>query len=922
MESKKLFLLDAYALIFRAYYALIKSPRYTSDGLNTSAIFGFVNTLEDIIKKENPTHIAVCFDPPGPTFRHEAYKEYKAEREETPEDIKKAVPFIKEIIRAYNIPIIEIPGYEADDVIASMAVLAEKNGFETYMMTPDKDFGQLVTGHIKIYKPAYRGGEFEIRGVKEICERYSLEDPVQVIDLLALMGDKVDNIPGCPGVGEVTAIKLLKQFGSVENMIANTDQLKGALKTKVENNKDLIIFSKFLATIKTDVPVNFDEQALKREDINAEKLREIFERLEFRTLLKRILERNHHTAVPAAVETAPKPAAQPSLFDFGGGDESAAVSVVETPAPAPETEVLVEKEKIAEAARKFAAEKEFGFSIVAEGEEAMTAKIIGIAFVNAGAKAVYIPYSKENMQLLAPVFESEAEKVGCNIKFDIILLRREGIELRKPYFDTEVAHYILQPEQNHGYASLADIYLGREAVAATSVFVKKGKGFRLAEGATNEMLANYACDMADIVLKLKPVLTEHVEELEMLPLLNDIELPLVEVLADMEYTGVRIDTEVLNNYSKVLTEQMNIIEKECYELAGEEFNISSPMQVGEILFEKLKIDDKAKKTRTGQYSTTEEILVKLEHKHPIVSKILAMRSVRKLLSTYVNALPELINPETGRIHTTFNQTVTATGRLSSTNPNIQNIPVRDEEGREIRKAFIPTEGNKFFSADYSQIELRLVADISKDHAMVEAFLSGEDIHRATAAKIYHKDPKEVTADQRRHAKTANFGILYGVSAFGLSERLHISRTEAKSLIEGYMRAFPGVQDYISQSVEDARKAGYVSTKFSRRRMLPDINSHNAIVRGFSERNAVNAPIQGTAADIIKIAMVRIFQKFKEEGLKTKMTLQVHDELNFDMVPEEEEKVTKIVIDTMRGAYKGIVPLDVSYSVGNNWLEAH
>ena len=920
MEPKKLFLLDAYALIFRAYYALIKSPRYTSDGLNTSAIFGFVNTLEDIIKKENPTHIAVCFDPPGPTFRHEAYKEYKAGREATPEDIKKAVPFVKEIIRAYNIPIIEVPGYEADDVIASMAVLAEKHGFETYMMTPDKDFGQLVTDHIKIYRPAYKGGEFEIRGVKEICERYSLENPIQVIDLLALMGDKVDNIPGCPGVGEVTAIKLLKQFGSVENLVANTDQLKGALKTKVENNKESITFSKFLATIKTDAPVTFDEKALMREDVNVEELRSIFERLEFRTLLKRILERNNHTAETA--EPAPKQAAQPSLFDFGGGEQTAAEEIPAVETAVLSAEVLDTAEKIADAAKKFAAEKEFGFSIVAEGEEAMTAKIIGFAFADAGAKAVYVPYSKENIQLLAPVFESGAEKVGCNIKFDTILLRREGIELRKPYFDTEVAHYILQPEQNHGYASLADIYLGREAVSVTSVFVKKGKGFRLMEGATDEMLANYACDMADIVLQLKPVLVKHVEELEMLPLLNDIEIPLIEVLADMEYTGVRIDTEVLNNYSKVLTEQMNIIEKECYELAGEEFNISSPMQVGEILFEKLKIDEKAKRTRTGQYSTTEEILVKLEHKHPIVSKILAMRSVRKLLSTYVNALPELINPETGRIHTTFNQTVTATGRLSSTNPNIQNIPVREEEGREIRKAFIPSDGNKFFSADYSQIELRLVADIGKDHAMVDAFLSGEDIHRATAAKIYHVDPKDVTADQRRHAKTANFGILYGVSAFGLSERLHISRTEAKELIDGYMRAFPGVQEYIVQSVEDAKKAGYVSTRFGRRRMLPDINSRNAIVRGFSERNAVNAPIQGTAADIIKIAMVRIFQRFKEEGLKTKMTLQVHDELNFDMVPEEEEKVTKIVIETMRGAYKGLVPLDVSYSTGHNWLEAH
>lgn len=926
MEEKKLFLLDAYALIFRAYYALIKSPRFTSGGLNTSAIFGFVNTLHEILKKENPTHIAVCFDPQGPTFRHEAYEGYKAEREATPEDIKLSIPIIKEILAAYNIPVVEIPGYEADDVIASLAVHAEKAGFITYMMTPDKDFGQLVTDKIKIYKPAYKGGEFEIRGVKEICERYKLQSPTQVIDLLALMGDKVDNIPGCPGVGEVTAEKLIAQFGSVENMLEHTDQIKGALRTKVENNADSIRFSKFLATIKSDVPVDFDEKVLARKSPDKEALKAIFERLEFRTFITRIL--GDTFTVPTtteAVPEVPRKNTQPSLFDFAETDSTPTIQTPHTPM-AHSYKIADTIEEISEAITILLLEKEVGYATICSGTEAMTATLHGIAFADSKGSATYIPLDtdlKKRLGLIAPLLEhQEIQKVSSEIKFDLIVFRRHGIIINNPYLDVTIAHYILQPEQVHTVERIAETVLKLKPIPEDTVFDTKGKKHTLLSNIPRQEIANFACCKATTCMQLKTPLLDAIAQEGMTSLLDDIEMPLVEVLADMEYTGVRIDTGVLEDYSKILTSQLDKIEQECYDLAGEQFNTASPMQVGEILFDKLKIDEKAKKTKGGQYSTTEDILVKLVGRHPLVAKILELRSVRKLLTTYVNALPTLINPETGKIHTTYNQTVTATGRLSSTNPNLQNIPIRSEEGKEIRRAFIPSKGNLFFSADYSQIELRLAADISEDEALISAFLSDHDIHRATAAKIYHTDPALVTDDMRRHAKTANFGILYGISAFGLSQRLNIPRAEAKALIDGYMSAFPGIQYFIDRNIEVARRQGYVTTRFGRRRQLPDINSRNAVVRSFSERNAVNAPIQGTAADIIKIAMIRIFRRFSAEGVKSKMTMQVHDELNFDVLPEELGLVTRIVTEEMQGAYDCRVPLNVSYNSGQNWLEAH
>ncbi|MDD2962064.1 MAG: DNA polymerase I [Muribaculaceae bacterium] len=918
MNEKKLFLLDAYALIFRAYYALIRAPRFTSNGFNTSAIFGFVNTLQEILKKENPTHIAVCFDPPGPTFRHVAYEKYKAEREATPEDIKKSIPYIKDIIRAYNIPIIEVAGFEADDVIGTMAHLAEPKGYVTYMMTPDKDFGQLVTENVKIFKPAYKGGDFEIRGVDEICARYQLQNPLQVIDLLALMGDKVDNIPGCPGVGEVTAIKLIKEFGSVENLLENTDKLKGALKTKVEANVENIRFSKFLATIKTDVPVEFDENALIREQMNSEALREIFEKLEFRTLIARLLE-------PKKVEVAQpvKINQQASLFDFDAPAEDVKPVAEQPKVLTKDYKLMLDKAEIEKAVKTILAGEKFGFALICDGDSAMTANLIGFALAGAVGKACYIPYSADSLESLRPIFENnKIAAVGNNVKFDMIVLRRNGVKLTAPYFDTAVAHYLIQPEQGHGYNLLADTLLNVATIAEDTILEGKGKSKAIFASLSYEALKDFACEQADIALQLKPILCSKIAENGMESLLNDVEIPLIEVLADMEYTGVRIEVNTLNDYSKTLTANMQAIEAECYELAGEEFNTGSPMKVGEVLFEKLKIDDKAKRTKSGQYSTTEDVLTKLLDRHPIVERILSLRGVRKLLSTYVNALPELINSTTGRIHTTYNQTVTATGRLSSTNPNMQNIPVRNDEGREIRKAFIPAEGNVFFSADYSQIELRLVADLSNDEAMVASFLADEDIHRATAAKIYHEKLEEVTDTQRRNAKTANFGILYGISAFGLSERLRIPRSEAKMLIDGYLSTYPQVHRYMEQSIEIAKQQGYVLTQFGRRRMLPEINSRNAVVRSFSERNAINAPIQGTAADIIKIAMVRIYRRFADEGIKSKMTMQVHDELNFDVLPSELERVSEIVTTEMRGAYSGKVPLTASHSAGANWLEAH
>lgn len=933
-QNKKLFLIDAYALIFRAYYALINSPRMTSKGVNTSAVFGFLNSLLEVLKKENPTHIAVCFDPAGPTFRHEAYDKYKAEREATPEDIRIAVPYIKEILHGFRIPVIEVAGFEADDVIGTLAHKAKDAGFTTYMMTPDKDYGQLVDEGVYIFRPGWRGGEYEVKGVKEICEKYEIDKPTQVIDILALMGDKVDNIPGCPGVGDKTAVKLIKQFHSVENLIANTAELKGAMRTKVEANAEQIKFSKFLATIVTDVPVAFDEEELTRKDIDAERLRAVLEELEFRSFIKRIFDEDTPSEKsPAAPAThAPvKPTAgvQHSLFDDFA--ETADEPEMNEPEEAVETvyEMSVESAEIAKVFSSLSGKKEVGIYIVATDTDVMRSQIVGVALSGEKGKAVYLPvpvFGTERDEIFAGIgslfANGGAELVSGDVKRDMILLHNVGVDIAGGYFDTAVAHYLLQPETNHSTEYLADVMMRHDMIQLASLTGPKGKSFRLVQALADEALKDYACERADYSLRLKPALLRQIEANGMDKLLYDMELPLIEVLADMEITGVRVDVKSLNDYSHVLTEQMNRTEAECFELAGERFNVSSPAQVGEILFGKLQLDPKAKKTKKGQYSTTEEVLVKFKDKHPLVGKILELRGLRKLLTTYVNALPELINPVTGRIHTTYNQTVTATGRLSSTNPNMQNIPVRNEEGREIRRAFIPAEGNVFFSADYSQIELRLVADFSHDETMVDAFVAGEDIHAITAAKIYHEQVSEVTSDQRRKAKTANFGILYGISAFGLSERLEIPRGEAKMLIEGYFTTFPGVRKYIDDSVESARKLGYVTTKFGRRRMLPDINSRNAIVRGFSERNAVNAPIQGTAADIIKMAMIRIYRRFKADGLKSKMIMQVHDELNFDVIPAELDRVKSIVKAEMEGAYTGAVPLTASTGSAENWLLAH
>ena len=948
MEEKKLVLLDAYALIFRAYYALIRNPRYTSQGLNTSAIFGFVNTLQDLLKRENPSHIAICFDPKGGTFRHEMYAEYKAGREETPEDIRKAVPYIKRIAQAYNIAVLEVPGYEADDVIGTLSLLAEKKGFTTYMVTGDKDFGQLVSQSVKIYRPN-SGGGYEIMGEKEVCDKFGIERADQVIDMLALMGDKVDNIPGCPGVGEVTAAKLIRQFGSVENLINNTSELKGALKKKVEENIEKIKFSKFLATICREVPIELNEQELKRQPINAEALRQLFKELEFRNFATRIIDQNEGNigldgapapevkasatsaaaSAPTAAKTAQvkkKQSAQMSLF---GDDDEEEENTENIPTETPVIEQPVEivythitdadelKRRVADAMKLDAV----GCELVADGDDAMTASLVGIAVAVKRGSAFYADASL--VELLKPLLESASVTlVSGDVKRAMVVLRRRGINLAAPYFDTAVAHYLLQPERPHATARLAEEILGVACTTDEALLGAKGRNRKRFVEVSGDAITAYACQLADMALALRKPLIASIDADSLTSLLTDIELPLIEVLADMEHTGARVDVRALTDYSVVLTERMNSLEQECFELAGEQFNTASPMKVGEILFDKLKIDDKAKKTKSGQYSTTEEVLMHLRDRHPLVDKILELRGIRKLLSTYVNALPELINPETGRIHTTYNQTVTATGRLSSTNPNLQNIPVRTDDGREIRRAFIPADGNLFFSADYSQIELRLVADLSGDPTMVDAFRNNLDIHAITAAKIYHEPLEKVTPDQRRKAKTANFGILYGISAFGLSERLQIPRAESKMLIDGYFATFPGVRDYIERSVTQAKEKGYVTTLFGRRRMLPDINSRNAVVRSFSERNAVNAPIQGTAADIIKIAMGSIFNKMKQEGLRSKMILQVHDELNFDVVPAEAERVQQIAVECMQNAYHGNVPLTASHAIATNWLDAH
>lgn len=925
---KKLFLLDAYALIYRSFYAFIRNPRINSKGFNTSAIFGFVNTLEEVLQKEKPSHIAVAFDPPGLTFRHEEFEAYKAQREKTPEDIKLAVPIIKQIIEAYNIEVLEVAGYEADDVVGTIAKKVDKDEFDVYMMTSDKDYAQLVEDHIYIYKPRSGKSDLEVLNDKDVMKKYKLTHPTQMIDLLGLMGDASDNIPGCPNVGPKRAEALLEEFGSIENLLANTDALKGAIKKNVEENKEQIILSKYLATIRTDVPIDIEIDKFKRKPINEDALRTIFEDLEFRTLLNRILK----------VEPA-KPKIQNlqgNLFDTLNEETDTIDSNVDLPSDftdinsSPNNYTLIDTaEGIQELNKKLNAQKSVAFDTETTGIDPLSSDIVGISFSYKENEAYYVTISPnkeeatKQLSLLKPFLENkEIEKVGQNIKYDILMIRNYGIRVQGPLFDTMIAHYLINPETSHGMDYLAETYLKYKTVPIEELIGSRGKNQGNMRDVDVNIASKYACEDADITLKLKKIFEKEIKSNNLEKLFYEIECPLIYILADMEWAGVRLDLEALKVLSEDLTEEMRVLEEEIIEMAGMDYNVNSPKQTGEILFDHLKIVEKAKKTKTGQYNTSEGELEKLRSKHPIIEKILDYRGLKKLLSTYIDAFPLLINPRSNKIHTSFNQTVAATGRLSSTNPNLQNIPIRTEQGKAMRKVFIPDDGCTFFSADYSQIELRIMAHLSKDKNMTEAFNNDLDIHTATAAKIYKVPLEETTGEMRNKAKTANFGIIYGISVFGLSERLAIPRGEAKDLIEGYFETYPDVKLYMDKSIETAKEKGYVETLLGRKRFLPDINSRNGIVRGYAERNAINAPIQGSAADIIKVAMIRIFNRFKEEKLTSKMILQVHDELNFNVPMDELEVVKEIVTEEMENAYKLSVPLKTDCGWGKNWLEAH
>ncbi len=919
---KKLFLLDAYALIFRSYYALIRAPRINSKGLNTSAIMGFVNTLNEIITKESPDYLGVAFDL-DKTFRHEAFPAYKAQRDATPEDIKLSVPYIKDILRAFNIPILEASGFEADDVIGTLAVKAGAEGIETYMLTPDKDYGQLVRENVFMYRPRHGGG-YEILGTKEIAEKYGIQSHEQVIDLLALMGDSADNFPGCPGVGEKTAAKLINEFGSVDNLLANTDKLKGKMKEKVEGAVDDIKMSKFLATIRTDVPLDLDLEKLKLEKPDEEKLTKIFEELEFKTLANKILNKGK--------EVKRKVNQELDLFAVNedNGQESAENSNFESLKTIAHEYKLIENEEDAQKICDYFLTKQIlSLDTETTSTHAIDAELVGLSFATEENKAFYVAIPTEREQALKfveifkPVYENEnILKIGQNIKYDMEVLANYGVELKGKLFDTMIAHYLIQPELHHNMDYLAETLLNYQTVHIEELIGPKGKNQKSMREVDPKLVCEYAAEDADVTLKLYNVLQPQLKENNLESLFWDIEMPLVPVLADMEMNGVLLDTKALKETSDIFNKRMNEYEQKIYEQAGEKFNISSPKQVGEILFGKMKIMEKPKKTKTGQYVTSEEVLQTLKSKAPIVEDILNYRGMKKLLSTYVDSLPTLINPRTGHIHTSFNQALTATGRLSSSDPNLQNIPVRTDDGKEIRKCFIPEPGCKFFSADYSQIELRIMAHLSGDENMIEAFRSGFDIHKATAAKIWKEQMENVTDSQRKKAKQANFGIIYGITTYGLAQRMEIPNGEAKEIIEGYFATFPKVKEYMEKTKELARQKGYAETIFGRRRYLPDINSANGTVRGFAERNAINAPIQGSEADVIKVAMVKIWNRFKKENIRSKMILQVHDELNFSVYPEEAEKVEKIVMEEMQSAYKLQVPLVADAGWGNNWLEAH
>jgi DNA polymerase-1 len=929
-QPKRLFLLDAYALIFRSFYAFIKNPRITSKGMNTSAIFGFLLTLREVLQKQKPTHIAVVFDTSAPTFRHEMFKDYKANRDETPEDIKKAVPYIKRLIEAYKIPIIDSPGFEADDVIGTLAKKASEKGFVTYMMTPDKDFAQLVSDNIFMLKPSRSGNESVKWGVEEVKREFSVVRPEQVIDILALMGDTADNIPGAPGVGPKTAMKLISEYGSVEELFRHTDQLKGKLKEIIENNREQIELSKKLATIDLNVPVELNENELILETADPEKLKSIFNELEFRTVAAEILNGIEKNAKPVGTEPVliPQPGTvQGNLFDNDQISTSVEKSTIESVPH--DYRIIGTQKELEEFVLQAMKQDEICFDTETTGINPLDSELVAISFSwsKGSGFLVHFPGSgeetMEKLRILKPVFEDPGvRKIGQNMKFDIQVLANYSIEVKGSLFDTMIAHYLLEPDMRHNMNLLSETYLSYSPVHIESLIGEKGVNQKNMRSVPVEQIKEYAVEDADVTYQLKEVFQPRLKSEGLSDLADDIEMPLIRVLADMERAGVRLNQEDLKAISTGLREDIISLETEIFTLAGTEFNISSPKQLGDILFIRLKLDDKARVTKTKQFNTSEEILQRLARRHPIINKVLEYRGLKKLLSTYVETLPQLVDKKTGRIHTSYNQAVASTGRLSSNNPNLQNIPVRDKRGREIRKAFVPEEGNIFLSADYSQIELRLMAHLSGDRNMIDDFLSGNDIHAATASKIFGVEIKDVTREMRSRAKTANFGIIYGISSFGLSERLTIGRKEAKDLIDGYFNSYPGVKKYMDESIRKARELGYVTTMLGRRRYLRDIQSRNQVVRGNAERNAINAPIQGTAADIIKIAMVKIHGKLKNERYESKMILQVHDELIFEVVPHELERLKKMVVHEMSDALKLDVPLKVDCGTGKNWLEAH
>ncbi len=933
MAEKKLFLLDAYALAYRSYYAFIKNPRINSKGENTSAVFGFAMSLLDVINKQQPTHIGVVFDPKGPNFRHKMYKEYKANREAMPEDMRQSIPYIKEMIEAFNIPVLEVAGYEADDVIGTLAKKAESSGFHVYMMTPDKDYAQLVTNKVFVFKPARGGNEPELWTPEKVLEKFKVT-PNNIIDLLGLMGDSSDNVPGCPGVGPKGAEKLIADFGTIEGVYENINTLKGKQKQNMIDFKEQVLLSKKLVTIETKVPIEFDEKALEYEKPNAEKIKELFQRLEFRNLVNRVLGTGTTTTTTTTKKQAPAPV-QGSLFDMFETTGNAVAEEPEEDLKSIKTEkveynLVQTDEEIDKLLEILLKQNEVCFDTETTSLTIHSAQLVGLALSVSKGKAYYIPFNQEHnetikkLEKLKPFFKNkDIIKVGQNLKYDIMVLMNYNIEVKGPMFDTMIAHYLIEPEQRHNLDALSRHYLKYDTIKTEELIGKKGKNQMSMAQVALDKIKDYACEDADITLQLVKPLHKQLQDAKMVELFQNIEIPLLSVLADMEYQGIKLDNEGLKNYSVQLKKETITVEQSIYKHAGMEFNISSPKQLGEVLFDKMKIVANAQKTKTKQYATGEEVLVKLKDKHPIIDDILEYRSLKKLITTYVDALPILIHKKTNKIHTSYNQTITATGRLSSNNPNMQNIPIREERGREIRKAFIPTNDEYvLFAADYSQIELRLMAHLCQDENMVEAFKNGKDIHADTAARIFKIDKSKVTREQRGFAKGANFGIIYGISAFGLAQNLNIGRSEAKNIIDSYFISYPKVKNFMDESVKMVRETEYAETIFGRRRYLPNIQSNNAIVRGAAERNAINAPIQGTAADIIKIAMINIQKRFKNEGISSKMILQVHDELVFDVLKTELEKVKEIVVYEMENAASLSIPLTVDFGYGKNWMEAH